>query len=62
MFTIEKRIAKNGKAYIGLFPDGGKLPIVVNDYHILAPLLGVSFKELSNIRKNEELCVRFEEK
>lgn len=64
MFTIEKRTAKNGNVYIGLFPNGGKCPVVVNDYHVLCPLLGVTFEELADIRKTNDkaLNVRFEEK
>lgn len=63
MFTIEKRKAKNGNVYVGIFPDGGRRPIVVNNYHIICPLLGVSFSDLAAIRKSEEpLLVRFDEK
>lgn len=63
MFTIEKRTAKNGKVYFGVFPDGGRRPVVVNDFSIIAPLLDVDYKTLAEIRKSpDEFKVTFDQK
>lgn len=64
MFVIERKVAKNGKPYIAIFPDGGKCPLegTINNFPLLSKLLHVDYATLASVRKNGAMRLEFYER